>query len=136
MCCERRCSDATCSTLPSRSTLGSGSSNAPNQPIFFARLEDASGVDLDWFWRGWFYTTKHVDIGIKSLRLYEIDSRNPDIEKPLKKDKREEIEEKDLTDERNASIEKLVERFPDLKDFYNEFDRLDVTAKDRREYKN
>ena len=106
----------------------------PEPSDLFRIMEDASGVDLDWFWRGWFYTTKQVDIGITSLRLYEIDTRNPDIEKPIKKDKRDDIEGRDLTEQRNADIEKLVERFPHLKDFYNDFDPLDVTKKDRREY--
>lgn len=106
----------------------------PEPADLFRIMEDASGVDLDWFWRGWFYTTKRVDIGIKALRLYEIDTRNPDIEKAIQKEQRDEIEAKDLSDERNATIEKLVDRYPELKDFYNEFDPLDVTAKDRREH--
>ena len=106
----------------------------PEPADFFRIMEDASGVDLDWFWRGWFYTTHQVDIGIKSLRLYEIDTQNPDIEKPLKREKREEIDAKDLSDERDASIEKLVDRYPNLKDFYNDYDPLDVTEKDRREH--
>jgi hypothetical protein len=33
-------------------------------------MEDASGVDLDWFWRGWFYSTDVNDIGIKSVKKY------------------------------------------------------------------
>ena len=106
----------------------------PEPADLFRTIEDASGVDLDWFWRGWFYTTKHVDIGIKTLRLYEIDTRNPGIEKPLKKAEREDIEERDLTDQRNEAMDRLVDRYPGLKDFYNEYDALDVTAKDRREY--
>ena len=106
----------------------------PEPADLFRVMEDASGVDLDWFWRGWFYTTKQVDLAITSLRVYEIDTRNPDIEKPIKKEERDDIEGRDLTEQRNDSIEKLVERFPHLKDFYNEFDPLDVTKKDRREY--
>ena len=106
----------------------------PEPADLFRIMEDASGVDLDWFWRGWFYTTKQVDLAITSLRLYEIDTRNPDIEKAIKKEERDDIQGRDLTEQRNASIEKLVERFPHLKDFYNEFDPLDVTKKDRREY--
>ena len=39
-------------------------------------MEDASGVDLDWVWRGWFYTTDHVDIGIKEMNQYYV-SPNP-----------------------------------------------------------
>ncbi|QVY65525.1 M1 family metallopeptidase [Polaribacter sp. Q13] len=42
----------------------------PTPADFFRTMEDASGVDLDWFWRGWFYTTDVTDIGIKSVRKY------------------------------------------------------------------
>ena len=76
----------------------------PEPADFFRTMEDASSKDLDWFWRGWFYTTKNVDIGVKSLRLFEIDTKDPDIEKPLKKQKREDLDAKDLIDERNGSI--------------------------------
>jgi hypothetical protein len=37
-------------------------------------MEDASAVDLDWFWRGWFYTTDYVDIGIKEVNQYFVSS--------------------------------------------------------------
>ena len=39
----------------------------PTPADFFRTMEDASGVDLDWFWRGWFYTTDHVDLAITDL---------------------------------------------------------------------
>ena len=106
----------------------------PEPADFFRSMEDASGVDLDWFWRGWFYTTKNVDVAMKSLRLYQIDTKDPDIEKPLKKEKREENEAKDLIDSRNEPLPKLVDKNRELLDFYNKFDPLDVTKSDRREY--
>lgn len=106
----------------------------PEPADFFRSMEDASGVDLDWFWRGWFYTTKKVDLAMKSLRLYQIDTKNPDIEKPIKKEKREENEAKDLIDLRNRTLPKLVDKNKELLDFYNKFDPLDVTESDRREY--
>jgi hypothetical protein len=37
-------------------------------------MEDASAVDLDWFWRGWFYTTEANDIGIKEVKKYFVSS--------------------------------------------------------------
>jgi hypothetical protein len=40
-------------------------------------MEDASAVDLDWFWRGWFYTTDYVDIGIKSLKKMKFTNNTP-----------------------------------------------------------
>ena len=44
----------------------------PTPADFFRTMEDASGVDLDWFWRGWFYTTDVTDIGIKGVKKFSI----------------------------------------------------------------
>ena len=44
----------------------------PTPEDFFRSMEDASAVDLDWFWRGWFYTTDFVDIGINSFKKYSV----------------------------------------------------------------
>ncbi len=48
----------------------------PTPEDFFRTMEDASAVDLDWFWRGWFYSTDYVDIGIKEVKQYFV-SENP-----------------------------------------------------------
>ncbi|KJD33517.1 aminopeptidase [Tamlana nanhaiensis] len=42
----------------------------PTPEDFFRSMEDASGMDLDWFWRGWFYTTDYTDIGMKEVKEY------------------------------------------------------------------
>lgn len=42
----------------------------PTPEDFFRTMEDASAVDLDWFWRGWFYSTDYNDIGIKEVKKY------------------------------------------------------------------
>ena len=42
----------------------------PTPEDFFRTMEDASAIDLDWFWRGWFYTTDVVDIGVKNINKY------------------------------------------------------------------
>nr|AOE11049.1 Zn-dependent aminopeptidase, M1 family [uncultured bacterium] len=42
----------------------------PTPADFFRTMEDASGIDLDWFWRGWFYTTEVTDIGIEGVRKF------------------------------------------------------------------
>jgi hypothetical protein len=42
----------------------------PTPADFFRTMEDASAVDLDWFWRGWFYTTDFVDIGVKEVKQF------------------------------------------------------------------
>ncbi|WP_223551237.1 M1 family metallopeptidase [Aestuariivivens sp. NBU2969] len=42
----------------------------PTPADFFRTMEDASAMDLDWFWRGWFYTTDYTDIGVKEVKQY------------------------------------------------------------------
>ena len=44
----------------------------PTPADFFRTMEDASATDLDWFWRGWFYTTGNNDIGIKDVKKYYV----------------------------------------------------------------
>ncbi|PWG04481.1 M1 family metallopeptidase [Polaribacter aquimarinus] len=54
----------------------------PTPADFFRSMEDASGMDLDWFWRGWFYTTDVTDIGIKSVKpLYLTDKPNERVKR-------------------------------------------------------
>jgi hypothetical protein len=45
----------------------------PEPADFFRTLEDASGEDLDWFWRGWFYGTEACDISLDSVRYAKPD---------------------------------------------------------------
>lgn len=44
----------------------------PTPEDLFRTMEDASAVDLDWFWRGWFYSTDNVDIGVKDVKKYYV----------------------------------------------------------------
>ena len=105
----------------------------PTPSDLFRTLEDASGVDLDWFFRGWFYSTDHVDIALNDVREYTVSTKDPEVEFPLdeEEDEREPIS---LTQQRNSEIEKRVDRFPELNDFYNENDRFTVSNKDRNDY--
>ncbi|WP_372936326.1 M1 family metallopeptidase, partial [Seonamhaeicola sp.] len=52
----------------------------PTPEDFFRTMEDASAVDLDWFWRGWFYTTDHCDISMEKVTWYQPNTQNPEIE--------------------------------------------------------
>ena len=52
----------------------------PSPADFFRTMEDASGIDLDWFWRGWFYTTDVTDIGIKSVKKYSTKEVDDSVE--------------------------------------------------------
>ena len=49
----------------------------PTPYDFFRTMEEASGVDLDWFWRGWFYSTDHVDIALNNIHLASLDTLDP-----------------------------------------------------------
>ncbi len=106
----------------------------PTPADFFRTMEDASGVDLDWFWRGWFYTTDMVDISIDSVAEFTISSKNPDVEKALKK-ARVDSEPVFLGELRDRSDAKRLTAHPELKDFYNDNGDYTVTNKDRNKYK-
>ena len=52
----------------------------PTPADFFRTMEDASGIDLDWFWRGWFYSTDVTDIGIENVRkFYAVDGEDKSV---------------------------------------------------------
>ncbi len=107
----------------------------PTPEDFFRTMEDASGVDLDWFWRGWFYTTDNVDISLEKVTWFHPDSENPEIDKPLAK--KEEEGKQAITDIRNkVDIENTaVERDPGTHDFYTAFDKYKITKADKEQYK-
>jgi hypothetical protein len=46
----------------------------PSPADFFRTMEDASAVDLDWFWKGWFYTTDNVDMEVADVNWYKYDN--------------------------------------------------------------
>ena len=105
----------------------------PMPADFFRTMEDASGVDLDWFWKGWFYSTAHTDLAIDDVRLYNVHTNDPDIEKPLEKQNKD-GKPKSLSSERNDPLPKRANQFPELKDFYNSFDKMEVTEADRKSF--
>jgi len=106
----------------------------PMPADFFRTMEDASGVDLDWFWHGWFYTTKAVEMGIGTVHLYELNTRDPEVESEKLRREKDEEEGKFVTNQRNEGIDRYVDRFPDLKDFYDEHDEFLVTEEARKDF--
>ena len=106
----------------------------PQPADFFRSMEDASGIDLDWFWRGWFYSTDHTDIAITNVRHLNVDTGDPDVEKAIQKRERDDAP-KSITSRRNKSLDRLIDRVESLKDFYNSYDELAVTPEDRKAYK-
>jgi hypothetical protein len=108
----------------------------PTPSDFFRSIEEASGVDLDWFWRGWFYTTDHVDISIDKIYLLRMDTKDPDID--FARERQHEADKPlSVTDERNkaAGMKLWIEKNPDVTDFYDKNDRFTVTNKERNKHK-
>jgi hypothetical protein len=105
----------------------------PTPADFFRTMEDASGTDLDWFWRGWFYTTDAVDISVDGISEYGVSSKNPAIEKAWEKEQKE-AEPRSVTEQRNEGMQRRADLHPELNDFYNEHDDFTVTNKDRNKY--
>jgi len=87
-------------------------------------MEDASAVDLDWYWRGWFYTTDFVDISIDEVKWYRIKSEDPITEQEIKS-----IEPKDNKGQKAMNFEDAYREFdlvPSVDSEYQEFmNRLD-----------
>lgn len=53
----------------------------PKPADFFRTMEDASAVDLDWYWRGWFYSTDHVDFTLEDVKWYKVKTEETNLEK-------------------------------------------------------
>jgi len=108
----------------------------PTPADFFRTMEDASGIDLDWFWRGWYYSTDHVDVALTDVREYKVSTTNPDIELGREREEFAENHPETLAQIRNREEGRktYVDRNPELRDFYNENDRFTVSNKDRNEH--
>jgi hypothetical protein len=104
----------------------------PTPADLFRTMEDASGTDLDWFWRGWFYTTDAVDVSVDGITELHIDSKDPEAEQAWKRAQRA-AEPVSVTDQRNKGMARRVDAHPELKDFYNANDDFTVTNKARNQ---
>ena len=107
----------------------------PTPSDFFRILENASAVDLDWFWRGWFYSTDPVDISIDEVKWYTLDTRNPEVEFPLKKLDEENEPTQSWEEKNRIEIqETIVEIDEGANDFYNKYDPYEVTMLDMDDF--
>jgi hypothetical protein len=87
---------------------------SPMPADFFRTMEDASAVDLDWFWRGWYYGTDPVDISLDSVKWFRLDS-----EMNMAQMKATEFES--ISKQRNREDKSLsfyTDRDTTLRDFY------------------
>ena len=93
---------------------------SPTPADFFRSMEDASGIDLDWFWRGWFYSIDATDISLDSIKWYKVDV-DTDPEKRIDTFTLQ-IEEPfdDISKRRNrdSGMEFRVDKNENLQDFY------------------
>ena len=91
----------------------------PTPADFFRTMEDASGVDLDWFWRGWFFTTNHVDLSIENVKYYRLVEDQAGSMK-LAQAQAQSQEPPSISEIRRQrdSVKTVVELNPALEDFY------------------
>ncbi|MEN9742416.1 MAG: hypothetical protein RLZZ65_221 [Bacteroidota bacterium] len=107
----------------------------PTPADFFRTMEDASAVDLDWFWRAWFYSTDNVDIAITDVKWFQLNTQNPALEKAFLQQK-EAAKDAFIGDTRNqTAIPKTVnEKDANINDFYAKRDLFKVDALDEKAY--
>jgi len=107
----------------------------PSPADLFRTMEDASAVDLDWFWRAWFYTTDHVDISMDKVNSFELNTMNPEVEKATAKEA-DSKKDKFIGDTRNKELikETVNEKDNSIDDFYATHDKYKVDAIDKEDY--
>ncbi|MEG1590774.1 M1 family metallopeptidase [Chryseobacterium sp.] len=111
----------------------------PEPADFFRTMEDASGEDLDWFWRGWFYGTDPVDISIDKVTMASPDFSNVKeanetrykVEEPLQ-NPFEDISK--IRNKEDKTIAFEVEKDKNLQDFYYRYDRSQEKVDTNKEY--
>ncbi|MBC7571925.1 MAG: M1 family metallopeptidase [Spirosoma sp.] len=108
---------------------------SPEPADFFRTMEDASGVDLDWFWKGWFYGVQPVDQALVKVDWFQASSQNPEVTKAAA---RAEALRKagTISKQRDAATknESVVAQDSTMADFYNRYDQYAVTDADKKKY--
>lgn len=111
----------------------------PEPADFFRTMEDASGEDLDWFWRGWFYGTDPVDIAIDKVTIAtpDLDAVPAPKEVKYKVDKALVNDFEDLSKIRNREDKNItfyVDKDKEAQDFYYRYDRGQEKVDQNKEY--
>jgi hypothetical protein len=107
----------------------------PEPADLFRTLEDASGVDLDWFWNGWFFTNDHVDISLKEVKWKKPDTKNPDAQLTYDEAYIEENPHGISSIKNREEIKQTYnEKDPTINDFYNKLDRKAVKKEEYEEF--
>jgi len=105
----------------------------PTPYDFFRTMEESSGVDLDWFWRGWFYSTDHVDIALDGVVAGKLESADADVAAKARREAELKAPQS-LTIARNRAPT-VVETDPGARDYYDSLDKAAPTADQRKKAK-
>lgn len=107
----------------------------PTPEDLFRTMEDASAVDLDWFWRGWFFGTEPVDVSLDSVKYYRLNTKNPAVEGATDRAAFEHnLENISTTRNKAAGTRFAVEADTSLQDFYTKWDRFAATPMTTKSY--
>ncbi|MDF9794839.1 hypothetical protein OKW21_000102 [Catalinimonas alkaloidigena] len=99
---------------------------SPTPADFFRTMEDASAVDLDWFWKGWFYTTDHVDLTVEDVKWYKLQPEEVSVEHNVQT-KKGNLNEEEASAEANEETKEWPDTYEPLtvsdtdERFYGEF---------------
>lgn len=96
----------------------------PKPADFFRTMEDASAVDLDWFWRGWFYTVDNVDVELDEVKWFKVRSEQKDLEN------------KNIKAKQGDLAAKPKEKLTDFSSGAQEFTMIDTDDRMYGEFKN
>jgi hypothetical protein len=102
----------------------------PTPADFFRTMEESSGIDLDWFWRGWFYSTDHVDVALTNVREGTLDTQDPALESARRIAERD-ARPTELGQLNNRGVQTYADRDPRVRDYYDRTDPLAPTKKDK-----
>ena len=104
----------------------------PSPADFFRTMEDASGVDLDWFWRGWFYDIQPVDISMDSVKAFVVTDKGIISTKidsvPMPTTREERVTHISQLRNKEAGMKFLVDLDTSLRD-YHYYTPIDKNAK-------
>ncbi|MDP9955400.1 hypothetical protein J2X97_001037 [Epilithonimonas hungarica] len=111
----------------------------PEPADLFRTMEDASGEDLDWFWRGWFYGTDPVDISIDKVTVATPDfdgtPKSEDVKYTVDKPALNEFEDiSKIRNKEDRSIKFYVDADKEVQDFYYRYDRGQEKVDTSKEY--
>ncbi|HEY9261822.1 M1 family metallopeptidase [Chitinophaga sp.] len=107
----------------------------PTPADFFRTMEDASAVDLDWYWRGWFFGTEPVDISLDSVKWYRMDGKDPnETAKAAQAAYDKNMDHVARQKNKAAGVKYAVDQDTSLQDFYSKWNRFEVSQEDKAAY--